>query len=240
LYCAQALASAGAHVTITTRRRTDADRVTELLGESSAAIVADLADPQAAAGVAQQILAAAPCLHILVNNAGITWGAPIETYPQAAFAKVLQVDVVAGFQLVQALLPALEAAASDREPARVVNLGSIDGHAVGGFDNYAYAAAKAGVHHLTRVLAYRLGPRGITVNCIAPGPIRTRMTAALLDENGADLVERSPLRRLCEPEDIAGTLLYLVGPGARFVTGAVIPVDGGLSIGPWSPAPEQE
>src|SRR3954452_11184175 len=236
LYCARALVANGAHVTITTRREHDGSEVVAELGSSCEMIVADLASHEGVELVVDALASSSDRLDILVNNAGITWGAPLGDYPAAAFNKVLQLDVVTPFDLTQSLLPLLEKAATDRDPARIVNLGSIDGHAVGGFDNFAYSAAKAGVHHMTRVLAYRLGPRRITVNCIAPGPIPTRMTSALLSDMEKQFVDRNPLGRLCEPDDIAGALLYLVGPGARFVTGVVIPVDGGLSISPWWPA----
>ena len=236
LYCAWSLVANGAHVTITTRHEAGGREVVAELGPCCELIVADLGSPEGVELVSNTIAATTDRLDILVNNAGITWGAPLGDYPAAAFNKVLQLDVVAPFDLVQSLLPLMEKVATDRDPARIVNLGSIDGHAVGGFDNFAYSTAKAGLHHMTRVLAYRLGPRRITVNCIAPGPIPTRMTAALLSDVEHELVARSPLGRLCEPDDITSALMYLVGPGGRFVTGVVIPVDGGLSIGPWWPA----
>jgi NAD(P)-dependent dehydrogenase (short-subunit alcohol dehydrogenase family) len=231
------LAAAGAHVTITTRHDDDgrdAVKVISAIG-SVDLVVVDLADESGVDTVADAILAGGDELHILVNNAGVTWGAPFEEYPASAWDKVLGLDVAIPFRLLQALLPRLVAAATADDPARVVNLGSIDGHAVGGFDNFAYSAAKAGIHHLTRVLAYRLGPHRITVNCVAPSPTPTRMTSALLDAHERDLVDRHPLGRLCRPDDIAGALLYLVGPTAGFVTGAVLPVDGGLSLSPWWP-----
>lgn len=237
-HCASALASAGAHVVITSRHEAPATEALKELTRSGVVslVVADIADPDQITDLAEEISSDGP-LHILVNNAGVTWGAPLEEYPPHAWNKVLGIDVAAPFQLVQRLLPALREAGSPDDPARVVNIGSIDGHAVGGFDNFAYSAAKAGIHHLTRVLAYRLGPDGITVNCIAPGPIHSKMTAALIEEHEAELLARNPLGRLCQPNDIASALLYLAGPGAGYVTGAVLPVDGGFAISPWWPAP---
>lgn len=237
-HCAHALARAGAHVTITTRRQEDGQRAVEEIGAVGECelVVADLSDHDAIIELAATVSSGDRPLHTLVNNAGVTWGAPLEEYPPKAWDKVLGLDVAAPFQLMQALLPALRRSATDDDPARIVNIGSIDGHAVGGFDNFAYSAAKAGIHHLTRVLAYRLGPDHITVNCVAPGPTLTKMTAQLLDEHEAELVARNPLGRLCRPSDITAALLFLTGPGASYVTGAVLPVDGGFALSPWWPA----
>jgi NAD(P)-dependent dehydrogenase (short-subunit alcohol dehydrogenase family) len=168
-----------------------------------------------------------------VNSAGVTWGAPLEEYPSRAWSKVLNLDLAVPFKVVQASLDLLAAAAQPASPARIINIGSVDGHSVGPFDNYAYQAAKAGLHHLTRVLASRLGARGITVNCIAPGPIRTDMTAETLDRAESQIVATGALPRLADPVDIAGALVYLASRAGAFVTGSVIAVDGGLSVSRW-------
>jgi NAD(P)-dependent dehydrogenase (short-subunit alcohol dehydrogenase family) len=240
LICAEALLDHGASVIITTRREAAAaEAVRELSrnGRPCTAIVADLATEAGISGLAAELRGRIDALHVLVNNAGVTWGAPFAEYPPSAWAKVLNIDVAVGFQLVQQTVDLLEAAARPGDPARIVNIGSVDGHAVGTFDNFAYAAAKAGVHHLTRVLARRLGSRGITVNCIAPGPIRTKMTAQLLAEAEPRLVAATPLHRLAEADDVAGALVYLTARSGAFVTGSVIPVDGGATIATWGEAP---
>ncbi len=233
--CAEALLDHGAAVLITTRRQDAAEEARRLLSErgSCEAIVADLSTEAGIAALAQELDARLDALHILVNNAGVTWGAPFAEYPAAAWTKVLNLDVAAGFQLVQATVQLLEAGARRNDPARIVNIGSVDGHAVGTFDNFAYSAAKAATHHLTRVLAQRLGGRGITVNCIAPGPIRTKMTAELLDSAEPRLLAATPLGRLAEADDVAGALVYLTAQAGAYVTGAVIPVDGGATIATW-------
>jgi NAD(P)-dependent dehydrogenase (short-subunit alcohol dehydrogenase family) len=147
---------------------------------------------------------------------------------------VLRLDVAVPFRMVQALLPLLEAAGTHGAPARVVNIGSVDGHAVGTFDNFAYSAGKAGLHQMTRVLAHRLGPRHITVNALAPGPVMTKMTAELLRGSGTAVVDANPLGRLAEAADIGGALIYLSSAAGSYVTGVVLAIDGGFSLGSWS------
>ena len=238
LICAGALLDHGAEVIITTRRAEAADQAVAELSQRGActAIVADLAGEEGVAALGEELDRRLDALHILVNNAGVTWGAPLEEYPAAAWAKVLNLDVAVAFQLVQLTLPLLAAGAAPGDPARIVNIGSVDGHAVGTFDNFAYAAAKAGLHQLTRVLARRLAGRGITVNCVAPGPIQTKMTAQLLEEAGPRLIASTPLGRFAGADDVAAALVYLTARSGAFVTGSVMPVDGGATIATWGEA----
>ncbi|HEV8297174.1 MAG TPA: SDR family oxidoreductase, partial [Acidimicrobiales bacterium] len=149
-------------------------------------------------------------------------------YPDAAWDRALDLNVRGVFNLTRALAPALAAAARPDDPARVINLGSVDGLHVPMLETYAYAASKAAVHHLTRVLAKTLGPRGITVNAIAPGPFESKMMHATLERSGAAIAARAPLGRIGTPDDMAGIAIYLASRAGAFVTGAVIPVDGGL------------
>jgi NAD(P)-dependent dehydrogenase (short-subunit alcohol dehydrogenase family) len=238
LICAEALLDHGATVIVTTRREDAAAAALEHLAPHGpcSAIVADLATEEGIAALVDELARRVDALHVLVNNAGVTWGAPFEEYPASAWTKVLNLDVATAFQLVQGTVQLLEAAARPGDPARVVNIGSVDGHAVGTFDNFAYSAAKAGIHHMTRVLARRLGGRGISVNCIAPGPIRTKMTAQLLAEAEPRLVAATPLGRLAEADDVAGALVYLTARSGAYVTGSIIPVDGGATIATWGEA----
>jgi NAD(P)-dependent dehydrogenase (short-subunit alcohol dehydrogenase family) len=232
---AEAMLAHGAEVVVTSRdagRAAAAEDELRTLGAAHA-MVADLALPDGVARFAAQVLDRFPAVHVLVNNAGRTWGAPLEAYPADAFLRVLQLDTVAPFQLVQALLPALTAAARPDDPARVINIGSIDGSSAGPFHNYGYGAAKAALHHLTGVLARELGPRHVTVNCLALGPMLTRMTSALLDAERERLVRNNPLGRIGRPEDAAAPVLLLAGPGGAYLTGAVIPVDGGFAVNRW-------
>jgi NAD(P)-dependent dehydrogenase (short-subunit alcohol dehydrogenase family) len=235
LICAQALLDHGATVIVTTRRE---EAAAEALGQleqhgACSAILAELGTEAGIATLTAELSRRLNALHILVNNAGVTWGAPFEDYPASAWAKVLNLDVATAFQLIQGTADLLQAGGAPGDPARVVNIGSVDGHAVGSFDNFAYSAAKAGLHHLTRVLAQRLGARGIAVNCIAPGPIRTKMTAQLLSEAEPRLLAVTPLGRLADADDVAGALVYLTARSGAFVSGTILPVDGGASIATW-------
>ncbi len=172
-------------------------------------------------------------LHVLVNNAGTAWGAPLETYPDSAWDKVFALNVKAAFNLSRALLPMIERAAGPRDPGRIINVGSIDGFRVPALENYAYSASKAAIHHMTRVLAQQLGKRNVTVNAIAPGPFPSKMMAATLAQVGEEWAAKCPMGRLGEPDDMAGIAVYLASRAASWTTGQIIAVDGGLSTSPW-------
>jgi NAD(P)-dependent dehydrogenase (short-subunit alcohol dehydrogenase family) len=165
-----------------------------------------------------------------VNNAGANWGAPLAEYPDAAWDKVLALNVKSIFHLTRACLPLLEKAVAPGDPARVINIGSIDGLRVPALETYAYSSSKAAVHHLTRVLANRLGPKGITVNAVAPGPFESKMMAETMRNFKDVIIASCPLGRIGEPEDMAGVAIYLASRAGAYVNGAVIPVDGGITI----------
>jgi NAD(P)-dependent dehydrogenase (short-subunit alcohol dehydrogenase family) len=192
------------------------------------AIPADVSDEDACRALVDTVAAQEDRLHILVNNAGATWGAAFDEFPPAAFDKVLTLNVKAPFLLTQLARPLLEAAAVDDNPARVINIGSIDGLTVPRLGTYSYSASKAAIHHLTRHLAMELAPT-ILVNAIAPGPFPSKMMAATLDAVGEQIVAATPVKRVGQTEDVAAAAVYLAAPAANFMTGAVIPVDGGLS-----------
>ena len=226
---AEGFVRAGASVTISSRKAGDcqaaADRLSEL--GSCTAVPADVGTTAGRAALADR-LSGSP-LHVLVNNAGVTWGAPVDEYPEAGWDKVLAVNLTGLSDLTRRLLPALRAAGGPSDPARVINIGSVDGLRVPEWENYAYSASKAAVHMLTRHLARRLAAEHITVNAIAPGPFPTKMIAFAL-EAGEDAVARNvPLGRIGRPDDIAGTVLFLASRAGCYLTGAVVPVDGGLS-----------
>jgi NAD(P)-dependent dehydrogenase (short-subunit alcohol dehydrogenase family) len=191
-------------------------------------VPADLSTEAACDELAAEVASREPALHVLVNNAGATWGAPLAEYPGSAWDKVLDLNVKSPFFLTRACVPLLEKAASPDDPARVINIGSIDGIQVPIMETYAYSSSKAAVHQLTRHLARHLGRRNITVNAIAPGPFESKMMAETLRNFGDAIAESSPLRRIGRPDDMAGTAIYLASRAGAYVTGAVIPVDGGI------------
>ena len=230
LMVARGLLQAGARVFISSRDAAAGDAaVAELAGLGEVlCLPADLATEAECVRLSAEVASHVPHVDILVNNAGTVWGAPLQEFPDAAWDKVLALNLKAPFFCARAFLPALTRRASQDDPSRIINIGSIDGLRVPGLPTYAYSASKAGVHHLTRVLAAELGPRFVTVNAIAPGPFESKMMAATLAEFGELIASAAPLRRIGRPDDMAGTAVYLASRAAAYVTGAVIPVDGGI------------
>jgi NAD(P)-dependent dehydrogenase (short-subunit alcohol dehydrogenase family) len=230
LMIARGLLQAGASVYISSRKREAGEAaVAELAAHGRVVSVpADLAREEECTRLAAEIGRSEERIHVLVNNAGATWGAPLEEFPASAWDRALDLNLKAPFRLTRAFLPLLEAAGTADDPARVINIGSIDGLRVPAFPTYSYSASKAGVHQLTRVLARELGPRHITVNAVAPGPFESKMMAAVLAEYGEEIAAGSPLGRIGRPDDMAGVAVYLSGRAGAWVTGAIIPVDGGI------------
>jgi NAD(P)-dependent dehydrogenase (short-subunit alcohol dehydrogenase family) len=232
LMIARGLLQAGAARVYVSSRKADAcERAAEELSEYGEAIPmpAHLGTEEGCTGLAERIAAREEALHILVNNAGATWGAPLEEFPAHAWDKVVDLNLKAPFFMTRALLPQLRKAADPDDPARVINIGSIDGINTPG-ERYSYTSSKAGLHQLTRVLAKELGPQAITVNAVAPGPFESKMMAATLDAFHDTIVATAPLRRIGRPDDMAGIAVYLSSRAGAFVTGAVIPVDGGFTV----------
>jgi NAD(P)-dependent dehydrogenase (short-subunit alcohol dehydrogenase family) len=227
---ARGLLQAGARVYISSRKADGCAAAERELGQYGpvTAIAADLSTESECQRLAREIGARESHVNVLVNNAGATWGAPLEEFPVTAWDKVLDLNLKSPFLLIRALLPLLEAAGTQDDPARVINIGSIDGLHVSSLPTYAYSASKAGLHHLTRVLARELGPRHITVNAVAPGPFESKMMATTLEAFGDSIAAAAPLRRIGRPDDMAGVAVYLAARAGAYVTGAVIPVDGGL------------
>ena len=231
LMIARGLVEAGARVYVASRK---ADACAQAAAELSKlgtciAMPADLGSEAGCRALADQVSAQEPQLHVLVNNAGANWGAPLEEHPEVALDKVWNLNVKGPFFLTRSLLGPLEAAAAPGDPARVINIGSIDGLKVPALETYGYSSSKAALHHLTRVLARNLAPRGITVNAVAPGPFESKMMAETLRTFGDAIRASCPLGRIGEPEDMAGVVIYLASRAGAYLTGAVIPVDGGIS-----------
>jgi NAD(P)-dependent dehydrogenase (short-subunit alcohol dehydrogenase family) len=229
LMIARGFVEAGAEVVISSRKADVCARAAAEL--SCAAIPADLSTVEGVDGLAAAVRERWPRLDVLVNNAGASWGAPLESYPDSAFDKLWAVNVKGVFRLTVGLLPALRAAASAEDPARVVNIGSIDGIRVPSMDVYAYSASKAAVHMLTRTLAHELAAEHITVNAIAPGPFDSKMMAFVLDDPAtrAAIAGQVPLGRIGRPDDMAGAAIFLASRAGAYLTGTVIPVDGGIT-----------
>ena len=233
LMIASGLVRAGVRVMIASRKADDLETAAAELrrdGECEA-IAADLSTPEGARALAGEVRARVDALHILVNNSGATWGAPLEEFPASGWDRVIRTNVEGIFHLTVGLLPVLRAAAGAKDPARVINIGSVDGIHVPLVENYSYSASKAAVHMLTRHLARRLASEHITVNAIAPGPFESKMMAFLLEEpESRTEVERMvPLGRIGRPDDVAGLTLFLASRGGSYLTGAVIPLDGGIT-----------
>ena len=234
---ATGLMMAGAHVLIASRKQDACIAVAEELNALDApgsveGFAGDVGTQEGIEALAQETIKRTDSLHILMNNAGVTWGAPMGAFPLDAWEKVMRVNVAGLFHLTQSLLPTLIAHATPDDPARVVNVGSVMGEAVLGDGAYSYSASKAAVLHLTKIMAKELAGHHVTVNALAPGPFVSRMTAfATADEGmrekvGADI----PLGRVGRAEDIAGCMQFLCGKGGSFLTGAVLPVSGGIQV----------
>ncbi len=225
---AAGLVAAGAKVYIAARKRDECDEAVARLGPSTIPIVADLGTQAGSRALAEAIAAREPKLHVLVNNAGANWGAPLLEFPESGWDKVMDLNLKAVFDLTRFLLPQLEKAAAPGDPARVINVGSIDGIQVPLLETYSYSASKAAVHHLSRVLARKLAPN-VTVNAIAPGPFESKMMHETLQRFGDGIKKSCPMQRIGEPEDMAGIAVYLASRAGAYLTGAVIPVDGGIA-----------
>lgn len=228
---AEALLGAGARVFVTSRRDAEtAAAEMRALGPCEG-LNADLTDMDGVAALAEAVRARADRLEVLVNNAGRTWGEPLETYPAKAWTSLMAVNVQAPFTLARDLLPLLEKAARPEDPARILNVGSIAALTPLRRSAYAYAASKAGLHHLSREMAAELAPRGVAVNTIVPGWFPTNMTAPFR-RSGAEaeaVAGTIPLGRLGVATDIGGVAVFLASRAAAYITGAEIVVDGGMT-----------
>jgi NAD(P)-dependent dehydrogenase (short-subunit alcohol dehydrogenase family) len=191
-------------------------------------IPADLSQESECRRLADELIAREAHLNVLVNNAGATWGAPMDEYDEAAFERVLALNVKGVFHMTKFLRPLLEVTGTEESPSRVINIGSIDGIHVPGMETYAYSASKAAVHQLTRHLAKYLAPK-ITVNAIAPGPFESKMMHATLEAFGDQIASAAPMKRIGKPSDMGGAAIFLASPAASYITGVILPVDGGIA-----------
>jgi NAD(P)-dependent dehydrogenase (short-subunit alcohol dehydrogenase family) len=232
LMIAQGYVQNAAKVYISSRKAEVCDAVAEELSKvgECISIPADLSNKEGWESLVEGIKANEDSVDILVNNAGATWGEPFDEFSEDGFDRTLDINLKGIFFLTQLMLPLLEKNHTPADPARVINIGSIDGIKVPSMDNFPYGPSKAAVHHLTKVLAVRLAPRGVSVNAIAPGPFESKMMEWTL-ENFKDHIEANcPLGRIGATEDMAALALFLASPGASYLNGTIIPLDGGICI----------
>ena len=228
----------GAKVYISSRKSAacdaTAERLSETYGGECVALPADLSQLAGVESLASRLAERESKLDILVNNAGAAWGAPIDEFPESGWDKVMDTNVKGVFFLTQKLLPLLRKAGAEGPPARVINIGSVDGLKSAIFDTFSYGASKAAVHHLTRFLATHLTKERILCNAIAPGPFPTWMLSTGVgfrgETEGVDwdrVGANNPSRRVGAPEDIAGLAIFLASRAGEYVVGEVIACDGG-------------
>ncbi len=232
LMMAEGLLRAGAKVYLSSRKAGDLEAAAESLSTVGPVepIPADLGTAAGVETLAARLAEREDAISVLFNNAGVTWGAPFDEFPESGFDEVFAVNVKGVFLLTRALLPLLKAASTPDDPARVINTGSIDGIRPPGPGriNFSYSASKAAVHMLTRHLAGVLAPE-VLVNAIAPGMFPTKMTKEWLAAGAEAVGACMPLGRIGRADDIAGVSVFLASRASSYITGAVIPVDGGVS-----------
>ena len=235
---AQGFLMHGARIYISSRKaeacHAKAAQLAEATGGYCAAIPADCSRLEGIEHVVSKIAEVEPQLDILVNNAGASWGAPLERFPELGFDKVMDINVKGIFFMVQKCLPLLRAAASEEDPARIINIGSVDGIKTPSFENYSYGPSKAAVHHLTRQLGARLVREHIVMNAIAPGPFPSWMLSTGVGGGGdvantdwTAVARANPRGRLGTMEDIAGLAIFLSSRAGAYTVGETITCDGG-------------
>jgi len=233
LMMTQALVASGAKVYIASRKREVCEKVAAELGgdDHCIGLGADLSTEEGVVGLADELKRREDKLHILVNNSGMAWGAPMEEFPWSAWDTVLGLNLTAPFVMTRELIPLLADAGSIDDPARVINIGSMLGTITKSWTAYSYAASKAGLHHITRIFSNELSDRSINVNAIAPGPFDTEMMKeAAQDETARKIVaDGVPLKRWGAAEDAAGAVLFLCSRAGAYVSGAILPLDGGAA-----------
>jgi NAD(P)-dependent dehydrogenase (short-subunit alcohol dehydrogenase family) len=228
---AEGFVEAGVRMYITARTKTECDEVAARLsanGGECYSLPADLSIEEECVRVCRELADREEKLDILVNNAGTAWSAPLEEFPAEGWDRVLDLNLKAPFFLTRELSPLLKAAGTQEDPARIINIGSADALRVSELPTYSATASKAALHHMTRMLARNLAPT-VTVNVIAPGSFPSRMMKEVLVQYGPVIEAVTPLQRIGRADDVAGTAIYLCSRAGAYLTGAVIPVDGGLS-----------
>lgn len=218
----------GAKVYISSRKSDLCDAVAAELGPNCHSLPQDVSTVEGCKALAAALASKEPKLDILVNNAGAAWGAPFEEFPESGWDKVMDLNVKSPFFLTQALYPQLKAAASQAQPAKVINITSIDGIRLNPWDTFSYHASKSGLIYLTRRMAARLIDDQINVTSIAPGAFASDMNRAARDHGDA-VARNIPNKRIGVPEDMAAAAIYLASNAGNYVVGDTITVDGGVA-----------
>lgn len=238
---AAGLLANGATVYISSRKAEVCDATAERLqneyGGTCVSLPADLSTLEGIDGFTAALREHTDAVDILVNNAGASWGDTLEEFPEIGWDKVMDTNVKGVFFLTQRLLPLLEKNATNEDPSRIINVGSIDGLKAPGWDTFSYSSSKAAVHHLTRHLASHLVRRNVVANAIAPGPYPTWMLSTGVgtggDVEGTDwelIGKGNPRGRVGTPEDIVGLTIFLSSRAGAYVVGEVITTDGGTLV----------
>jgi NAD(P)-dependent dehydrogenase (short-subunit alcohol dehydrogenase family) len=221
------LAAGCERVYISARKGPQVAAAVDHFGDRVIGIPGDVSTVEGCRAIAAEVAARESKLDILINNAGAAWGAPFEDFPEAGWDKVMDVNVKAPFFLTQALYPLLKAAGTADAPAKVVNIGSIDGQRLNPWDTWSYHASKSSILYLTKRMAARLVRDHINVTAIAPGAFESDMNRAARD-HGDDVAKGIPAKRIGRPEDMAAAAIYLCSRAGDYVVGETITVDGGL------------
>ena len=234
---AEALSKFGANIIITSRNKETGEKTqSEILASKPKGFVdykvLDISSENKIKSFVSEVEKTYGFINMLVNNSGRSWGSELEKFPYSAWDKILSVNLTGLFHLTQSLLPMLEKGATIEMPSKILNIGSVMGSKPYGDGAYSYAASKAAVHHITKILAKELAPKHITVNAFAPGPFASKMTNfAINTPKKLDAVTRGvPMGRIGRYEDIAAATIFLAGRGGNYITGAIIPIDGGIHV----------
>jgi NAD(P)-dependent dehydrogenase (short-subunit alcohol dehydrogenase family) len=226
LEIAQSFGAAGATVVITARREQWLNEAKQMLtdqGASVHAFICDVADPTSVEQVVQQTLEACGKIDVLVNNAGLTWGAPAEAMPLERWHQVIEANITGTFLMSQYVGRHM----LERQKGAIVNIASIAGLGGGQRNTIGYNTSKAAIINLTRSLALEWGAKNVRVNAVAPAMFRTRMTEAILQRSEAAIAAATPMRRIGQPGELAPCVLFLASEAAGYITGQVLAVDGG-------------
>jgi NAD(P)-dependent dehydrogenase (short-subunit alcohol dehydrogenase family) len=234
LMIARGFVEAGAKVYISSRDAKACAEAVAALGSACIAFPHDLGRTDEVHKLAEEIKSREKKLDILINNAGAAWAEPFEKYSEKGWDKLMAINLKATFTLSQALYPLLKAAGTVEDPARIVNIGSIDGILAPSLETYAYSASKAAVHHLTRNMAKHLAKDNINVNAIAPGPFETKMLAPVLAVSRKAMEAGVPRGRIGVDDDMIGAAIFYCSKASSYITGTVLPVDGGISGTPYT------